>query len=484
MDKINKILDTIPKYFNVRDNPVWRALLTSHGLEDERISQQVREANNQIFVEKAEGRFLDQLGQNFSIFRPGDLNLSDVRYRELIKALSFAPKQVRSTIYRILDIFFDSTFSHYSLESRKGGPYDLSLHRSLVYSTENDQSSQGSKRVIRDGGVDGVDTLRVANTNELYVGMDIEISDSNNNIVNTSIRLLTENVITTQHDTSQFLSRNNPVIVFKTYSTIVFDEDDFEDISKASANEVVDAINKKSKTLTAETASLGLRVVIRTNTPGYSGSLEVLGGTANDQLSFERYPTRDLIVSVSEVRSNELIVRMPFSIPTLRRTLRGSHHIHKNAAIQENWAGSFLFDNRVNYTIQKISTSLSLGLVKSQSLTQLAARDTSSFPNEGGFLAINFGRVNQELGIPYLARPNNSTLLIDPSYKLKQSHAVDSKIYKMIKEPTNVRRNGDDYAVYLTGSIKARIAIQDLIRSVVTAGVRIRFDITSPTCGK
>lgn len=106
LTKFNKMARYVPSLYKPEANPYIRGLLTTWAGEDDLVAQAVTDAKEQLFIATAQLRFLDALGSNVGVFRPTDFNLPDELFRQLIPALSFAPKQVIPTIKRVLDIFF------------------------------------------------------------------------------------------------------------------------------------------------------------------------------------------------------------------------------------------------------------------------------------------------------------------------------------------------------------------------------------------
>jgi len=106
LTKLSKMIRFVPSLYRPDVNPMVRGLLNSWATEDDAIVQSAQNAKEQIFVQTAQLEFLDALGSNVGVFRPTAFNLSDDLFRQLIPALSFAPKQVIPTIRRVLAVFF------------------------------------------------------------------------------------------------------------------------------------------------------------------------------------------------------------------------------------------------------------------------------------------------------------------------------------------------------------------------------------------
>lgn len=106
MSKLEKMQRFLPGLYRPTVNPVNKGLLSAWAEEDDKLLQAVFDAKEQLFVLTAQLFYLDNLGSNVGVFRPTAFNLSDALYRQLIPAMSYAPKQVVPTIRRVLEIFF------------------------------------------------------------------------------------------------------------------------------------------------------------------------------------------------------------------------------------------------------------------------------------------------------------------------------------------------------------------------------------------
>lgn len=485
MNKKEKILTHVPSYFSPKSNLYWRTLLESHGEEDEKIVQQIDQAKQQIFVITAEKVYLDSLGENVAVFRPLELNLSDEKYRRLIPLLSFYPKQVKSLITKILDVFYHETFSRFNIQTTSLAPFNLSGGECLVFKKENDGVVGVTKSFTADGNSDGPGTIRVASTSGMYVGQQVSVSDDDTKTFTATVIGLTGTVVTTDQDMSGLTLVQNPIVFFDTYQYVVFQASDFETPGSATTSEVAEAINVVAKGITAESTSSDTVVSLRTETVGRKGEIQVLGGTANDVLNFPVVIGRTLRVEVTEINPNEIVIRIPATIPALRRQLSGCLHYHPNAVIVPGWPSSYVYNPLFgDYTVKGTSTTLNQSILAGQVYTQLLVIDASSFPNEPGLLMLNFGKNGMEYPVPYIGRPNNSTLLIDPGYVFTNSHSVGESINTMIYSATVPRQNGGDYPVYTVGIEGARLQVQEIVRSIVATGVVIRWEVDYPVCGK
>jgi len=484
MDKKEKIKKSIPSYFKPTTNVMWKTLLNAYGTEDNNIVTQISETKKQIFVDTAEKEYLDALGDNVAVFRPLELNLSDEKYRELIKFLSFYPKQVKHLIYKILDVFYAETFARFNLQTQVNGPFALFGEETLVFKNENGYTTTITKKLLVDGETDGPGTIRISNTSGMYLGQTAQISDDNSQTEIVTVIGLTNTVATLSTSTNIYTTSQNAIVFFDTCQYVTFKATDFETPGSATVDETVLAINERAVGVSAESISADTKVNLRTNTPGLKGSIVVLGGTANDVLQFSLLPGRVLRIEINEIKPNEVVIRIPSTIPALRRQLEGCLHFHLDSTLTSGWPSSYLYNpTLIDYTVNKTQTTLNQNITEGLIYTQLSVTDSSSFPNESGILMIGFGRNGMEYPISYIGRPNNSTLLIDPSYQFTKNHLSGESINIILNDGTTPRGNGEDYPVYAVGIEAARTQVQDIITGIVAEGVLIRWVIDYPRCG-
>lgn len=237
---------------------------------------------------------------------------------------------------------------------------------------------------------------------------------------------------------------------------------------------------------------------IRTNTPGSTGSVEIyassmIGPTKLD-IPVGAYDilSLDQRVTVYNINPNEILIEIPAVIPSLRRTLKGSHHFHATSAIEPQvppsngiWQGSFIFNpngQTNNFTISGQVCQLQQVIAKGNIYTALAVNNNSSFLNGSGNLLLDFGRGTQEGPIRYRGIPSTSTILIDPGYVFKSDHAIGSNINVLHDTKSySPNKDGRDLAVYLTSPAGARAVVQEILRSLAAAGIIVNFKILAPT---
>ena len=268
----------------------------------------------------------------------------------------------------------------------------------------------------------------------------------------------------------------------------------------ATAEEVVTLLEKLDGTtaIVLKDSTTGDKSVnLRTDTPGSTGDIQVLSSTGIGltKLDFTvgQFDILDLTqrVVVYNIRSNELVIEIPAIVPTLRRTLRGSHHIHADSTIeppkgtaQGIFQGSFLFDpsgTKGNFTVSSQKASLQTPISKGDILTSITVDDNSNFENNTGDLIFGFGKSDQEVPVKFRGIPNSSTILIDPSYVFTEDHPVGTIInVSLDRKSFTPNRDVRDLAIYMTSPSISREIVEGILETLKAAGIIIRFIVLAP----
>lgn len=142
--------------------------------------------------------------------------------------------------------------------------------------------------------------------------------------------------------------------------------------------------------------------------------------------------------------------------------------------------GSYIWDQAATFVLSS-NKGDSLEAVQAGKIVRLLNVGANTLPDSGGFVIFNYGRSNQEGPIRYLYKPTPNTLAIDPSYTFKNSHAIGSPIIAISKKgPHQMSGKALEYPAYITDPSEARIILQELIRSVKSAGIFVNFLIRFP----
>jgi len=102
----DKIHEQMPKFYNTKVNPNWKAVIDAIGEGDQDLSTLLEEVRKQLFIKTASRPYIDRLGTNFNVSRPRFVGMDDPTFRTYIPVLAYQPKQVKLIIDSLLDIFF------------------------------------------------------------------------------------------------------------------------------------------------------------------------------------------------------------------------------------------------------------------------------------------------------------------------------------------------------------------------------------------
>jgi hypothetical protein len=147
-----------------------------------------------------------------------------------------------------------------------------------------------------------------------------------------------------------------------------------------------------------------------------------------------------------------------------------------------SYPGAFMPDPTSTFTTTRNRGVLGQDVNIGQIIPTLTMSDASGIPNTPGQVVFSFGRNNQEGPIEYFGRPNNTTLLLSPTYIFQKEHLTGEAINVTVLPYQNPDINGTDYSIYLVGVTAARLLAQQIVNSVTAAGVVIRWIVSEPVC--
>ena len=127
----------MPRVYNTRVNPNWKAIIEAIGENDEELVQLLREVRKQFFVKSASRPYIDRLGANFNVSRPRFVGMNDATFREYIPILAYQPKQVKLVLDLLLDVFFFKDATTSFIQSTIGTPFTLKDGWALSYKVDN-----------------------------------------------------------------------------------------------------------------------------------------------------------------------------------------------------------------------------------------------------------------------------------------------------------------------------------------------------------
>lgn len=142
--------------------------------------------------------------------------------------------------------------------------------------------------------------------------------------------------------------------------------------------------------------------------------------------------------------------------------------------------GSYIWDLAAPFVLSSNTATISDN-IQAGKIVRLLSTTVNTMSAEGGFLIFDYGRSTQEGPVRYLYKPTDNTIAIDPSYTFKYSHPPGSPIVAIShKGPHQMSGRADEYPAYITDPSEARFILQELIRSVKSAGIFVNFLVRYP----
>lgn len=162
----------------------------------------------------------------------------------------------------------------------------------------------------------------------------------------------------------------------------------------------------------------------------------------------------------------------------------GSKIIITDAVVRENSriTGAYIWDLAAPFVLSSDKASIS-DEIRAGRIVRLLNIGPNTIPDNtnGGFLIFDYGLNTQEGPVRYLYKPTANTIAIDPSYVFQKNHSIGSAIVSLrTKGPHIMSSRGDEYPPYVTNPSEARFILEELIKSVKSAGIFVNFLVRFP----
>lgn len=476
----------------------------------------VQAVNDSLYIATAVQGYLDLALADYGISRDPTIGLGDDVFRQIGIQVKNR-KQVRDLLNNILDAIFGDAFVKATSNAQMFEPYNLQDGDTLIINFDGANTSTITFRTSQFASIAAATAQEVANaisvglSNLGVTGSAIKNNDGNGNYV----QLLSNTIgpsssITVLGGRAQNVLLFNAIVPvsgnFSTQWTISLQPGgNLKYTWTGGANPGLGTIqpgqyvniygggfassnNEGTYTVIAASGgSVGVAYFEITNPTGSPGI--VVQGT---DTAIQFYvPVRETLLNkayyaaVYQTEKNVLQIFMPATTQVIKRSRIGSAHLHgtdlpDSGPSLPTTLGPYIYDTSQGFTIGNASTVLTAE-VNGQSSRVIEVASSAGFPDTSGYLIINYGCADQEGPIPYIATPSSGTLLISPAYFIQQDHPIGSSILLIDKKaPIVLPSDGSDYQPYLTDTASGRVYAQNLINTVVAAGVTVLFVILYP----
>jgi hypothetical protein len=142
--------------------------------------------------------------------------------------------------------------------------------------------------------------------------------------------------------------------------------------------------------------------------------------------------------------------------------------------------GSYIWNQSASFVLSSDQAETQQA-IQAGRIVRLLNVTANNIDSGGGYVIFNYGRENQEGPVRYLYKPTANTIAVDPSYTFQNSHASGSPVVAINRTgPHQMSGVASEYPAYITDPSEARFILQDLIRSVKSAGIFVNFLVRYP----
>jgi len=465
---------------------------------------------DQLYIVTASERYLDQRMADRDLTRPDNVGLSDETFRELGIEITNR-KQVRDLILNILNTMYGDEFTRATVISTELEPYSLSDGDTLlleyddeepveivfktsqfssisaataqevsdVITRENRRLGRRGSAIAKDDGLGGFIQL-ISDTDGPSSTVRVRGGRSQNKFKFEQIRPTTGlaatewtlELVAGGGVRARWTGGPNPSVgkVKKGDYVNIFGSG-FDDVNKGTFD-----ITKVQGGLVGDAfvEYLNPNAIAEVTTQGTDEGVlffNPLRSSINRKTSF---------ASVYQTEAKILEIFMPATTRVVRRDRKGAAHLHDTGASTPEDLGPYTFDPAKPFIIggEEANTTEQ---VDSTTSRVIEVDNAADIPDEPGFLVFGFGTSKEEGPVPYIARPSNTTLLIDPSFKFQEVHESGTNISLIAQNfAFDVRRDASDYPFYITDIVSGRIYAEELINLVAATGITVIITILFP----
>lgn len=487
-----------------------KAILESIATGTKLLRENTEAMNDQLYITKAVGRYLDARLADSNITRPDNVGLADDIFRELGIEIKNR-KQVRDLLLNILRIVYGEDFTRATMDSSEFEPYALEDGDTLILQYDDTESVEVVFTTADFSSIAAATAQEVADaiTKQLnslgtngaafdnddgagpYVRLISEVDGPASSIrvlggkAQNKLKFPSIRPTSGQPTTEWTLEPVAGGVIRATWTA-----GPNPSIGKVRKGNYVniygsafDVLNQGTFTITdVHSGDVGEAYVEYVNPNGIDqvtnqGSVEGILFFSSDRttvISKVNYAT------LYHVQDSLLEIFIPATTRVVRRDRKGSAHLHESGPSPEGAEGPYIYDETKPYVIggEECSTIVQ---VDSASSNILQVDDSSDIPDQSGNLIFGFGTAKEEGPVPYIARPSSNTLIIDPSYRFKFVHQIGTNISLVAQNyAMDVRADGSDFAFYITDTVSGRIYAEELIDLVSATGINVAITILYP----
>lgn len=470
----------------------------------------VEAVNDSLYIVSAQDKYLDQRLGDKGVIRPSEVGLSDEVFRNIGIEVTNR-KQVRDLVHQLLRILYGEIFTRATSISQEGQLFNLEHGDNLVISFDGedpveivfleDQFSDINNATAQEVADAITKLLRKIGANGSAFSREDDgeakvVLISSSDGPSSSVKVLggkSQNIFKfdeirpTSNNASTVwdLTQEDGGVIRATWAG-----GSEPSLGKISVGDYVNIYgnffsqeNKGTFTIIKKQGGPVGESYFEFENP--NGIPEQVQQQSEDAVLFFNPKLKTLIsntryAAAFQTSPRTLEVFLPATTKIVRRNRSGAAHIYESGPSNQGQEGPYTYDTEQGFVIGEQASNTTEELnVNSDSI--LFIEDSSDFPDEEGRLIIGYGTSHQEGPIPYISKPSDKTLRINPSYKFQNNHPIGTDVALISQNsPANPEKDGTDYPFYLTDSIAGRIYAENLIREVVATGIVLVIYILYP----
>jgi hypothetical protein len=470
----------------------------------------VEAVNDQLYIVKAQGRYLDSRLADHDITRPDEVGLSDEVFREIGIDVAHR-KQVRDLLSNILRIMYGEEFTRARLLSTELEPYALQDGDTLIIQYDDTEPLEVTFKASQFASIAAATAQEVADaiTKEIRKLGRSGAAVAKDDGIGGYVQIISE-TDGPSSSTKILGGRAQNELKFEqirptsgqpatqwTFAVVAgggiratwtggpdpsigkIKKGDYTTIYGTAFN----VNNRGTFTITKVQGGLVNNAYVEFLNPN-GVSETVLQGSLEGMLFFN--PIRTTIISrpnyatLYQTESRLLEIFIPATTRVVRRDRMGAAHLLDSGPCGDGNEGPYCFDTTKGYIIGGEECNTTQEVNSSTSMI-INVDNSSDIPDAPGELIFGFGTNNEEGPVPYIARPSSSTLIIDPSYIFQNVHAAGTNISLVAQgyayEPT---KDGTDFPFYATDIVSGRLYAEELIALVSATGINVVITVLYP----
>lgn len=143
-------------------------------------------------------------------------------------------------------------------------------------------------------------------------------------------------------------------------------------------------------------------------------------------------------------------------------------------------SGSYVWNLSAPFVLSN-NKATTVDVIQAGQIIPLLNLSANTIPLQGGYVVFDYGLNTQEGPVRYIYAPNNTSIVLDPSFVFQYGHSVGSTVTAIDNKGPHIMSGfGNEFAPYLTNPSDVRVTLEKLVQSVASAGIFIDFLVRYP----